>query len=141
MSDLLDLALDDLEDLPEYKNFPAGAYRVSLELSTKEIAGTSYINAKLTMIETLELESVDAVPPKEGDVCDILYNLSNEYGRADLKKLLKSLVDSGQQVSSIRDAVELGVLECLVVTSVRTGKKKEGQTPKEFVKIQELRVA
>jgi hypothetical protein len=120
LDSLLDMQLDDIADLPEFKSFPAGAHKVSISLESKQVGTHPCVEVKLVAIETLELASpTDTVPLSAGDSTGVLYMLDNEFGVGKLKAVLKPLsVHCG--TTGIRDTIEASKnLEAVVLTKIR----------------------
>ena len=126
---LLDANIDDLADLPEFANFPAGSHRATLSITQKPINGKPMMEVKLTGIETVELAKPEEDKPiSSGQVSSALYDLSNEFAQGAFKKLIAPVAAS-LGVSSIRELIEQAEgTEVEAVTSYRKGKKKEGET-------------
>lgn len=126
---LLDANLDDLADLPEFADFPAGVHRCSVAIAKKEINGKPYMEVKLTGIETVELSKPEEDKPiSAGQSSSSLYSLENPYGQGAFKKLIAPLA-AHLGVSSLRDLIEqIGGTEVEAVTSFRKGKAKPGET-------------
>lgn len=93
--DILDGTLDDIEDLPGFSVWPAGAYVVVLAtgMERKRIATHPAIAVRFTCVEVKELSNPDdaASAPKAGDTCDTAFMLDNDFGRGFLKLLLKPI--------------------------------------------------
>lgn len=88
---LLDVDLDDLEDLPEFKNFPAGVNTALLKISKKVINNKPAVEFAMVGIESIELSDPTAEPIKAGDSCSSLFFLDSEFGRGALKKVLRDI--------------------------------------------------
>ncbi len=138
---LLDSTLDDLEDLPEFKPFAAGAHRVSLSLSMKEVNDINCVEVALKMIENLELADPNTEEkdiPKPGDEASCLFMLNNEFGIGKLKKVLAALADTIGSRNN-REIIEGAQgIECVIITSVRVDKN---DPDKKYLNIKELQVA
>lgn len=126
---LLDANIDDLADLPEFANFPAGSHRATLSITQKTINNKPMIEVKLTGIETVELSKPEEDKPiTAGQVSSALYDLSNEFAQGAFKKLVAP-VAAALGVSSIRDLIESAEgTEVEAVTAFRKGKAKPGET-------------
>lgn len=88
---LLDVDLDDLEDLPEFKNFPAGINTALLKISKKVINNKPAVEFAMVGIESIELSDPTAEPIQAGDSCSSLFFLDSEFGRGALKKVLRDI--------------------------------------------------
>jgi hypothetical protein len=137
LDNLLDITLDDLEDLPSFEPFPAGAHQVLASFATKDINGKAAVELSLKLVETVELDDSTAKPPKAGDVSSTMFMLDNEYGRGNLKKCAAPFGEA-LQFSTIREIVE-GVkeVECVVLTSVRVDKN---DPDKKYLQVKEINV-
>ena len=121
---ILDISLDDLEDLPEFKPFPAGTHLIKASFESKVVNDKPAVEFRMTMIETQEytVEVDDAAKCKEGDETSILCTLDNEYGQGNLKKLAKPFGEmlGTSRLSEIVESVK--DIECAVVTTLRKDK-------------------
>lgn len=126
---LLDANLDDLADLPEFANFPAGVHRCTVDILQKTINNKPAMEVKLTAIETVELSFAETDKPvNAGQTSSSAYFLDNEFGQGAFKKLVAPLA-SALGVSSIRDLIDaVAGTEVEAVTSFRKGKAKAGET-------------
>ncbi len=138
IDELLDATLDDLEDLPEFKPFSAGAHTATLSLTRKKIGDHPAIEANFILIETLELaDSTEEAPSKAGDLASAAYFLDNEFGRGKFKELCKPLA-AHLGVTKLSEIVEeTQQLEVMIVTSIRVDKK---DASKKYLNIIELQV-
>ncbi len=121
---LLDANLDDLADLPEFADFPAGVHRCTVDITRKEVNGKQAMEVKLTAIETVELTNADADKPvNAGQTSSTLFFLDNEFGQGAFKKLVAPLA-AHLGVSSLRELLDQASgTECEAVTAFRTNKK------------------
>jgi hypothetical protein len=135
---LLDVTLDDLEDLPEFKPFSAGAHTAILSLSRKTIADHPAIEASFKLMETLELSDTNEDnPSKPGDEATTAYFLDNEFGRGKFKKLCKPLAKA-LGVTKLSEIVEqCQGIEVAIVTNIRVDKN---DTSKKYLNIMQLDV-
>ena len=137
IDNLLDSKLDDLEDLPEFKPFPAGAHNVSVSLAMKEINGAAAVEMKLKLIDTIELADPQASPAKAGDESSVLFMLNNEFGLGNLKKCATPL-SVALGTTSIRETIEAAQdVECAVITALRADRNDKD---KFYLNIKELAV-
>jgi hypothetical protein len=121
---LLDMQLDDLADLPEFKVFPAGAHRATMKFERKEISTHPAIELKFKLLETVELSDPSEVAPDVGTESSVAFMLDNEFGVGKLKEVLKPL-SAHLGVTKVSEVIEASAgLEVLVVTKVRQNKEK-----------------
>jgi len=126
---LLDSTLDDLEDLPEFKVYPAGTHRCIMKLEKKVIGegekAFPAIEAKLSYISPEELADPAEEAPKAGDESNSVYNLTNPYGQGNLKKLLGGFAEQvgSTKLADIVAHFAEGV-EVVVTTKIRKNKEK-----------------
>lgn len=140
---ILDANLDDLADLPEFANFPAGSHKATVSISQKVINGKPMMEVKLTGIETVELSKPEEDKPiSAGQVSSALFDLSNEYAQGNFKKLVAPLA-AHHGVSSLRELLEQAEgTEVEAVTSYRLGKAKPGETDRpSYFEIKKLIIA
>lgn len=122
ITDLLDMTLDDIDDLPEFTILPAGVHRCYLSLAIKDINGNQCIEAELKLIEHLELAGADE-ELKEGSLSSTIYMLNNEFGLMKFKKMVKPIAEN-LGVTRLSDVVEQAKdIEVVIVTSQRKDKK------------------
>jgi hypothetical protein len=136
---LLDSTLDDLEDLPTFEPFVPGVHRVLATLKLTEVNSKSCVEITLKGLETLELANpADAEKAiKEGDSCNTIFMLDNEYGRGNLKKVAMPIGEA-LGTTTIRDTVEqANDVECVVATAVRVDKS---DPDRKYLNIKELNV-
>lgn len=137
LDDLLDVTLDDLEDLPEFKPFAAGAHKVAATFEQKEINKKPAIELSFTLLETMELADPSDEPSKPGDTSNTMFMLDNEYGRGNLKKCATPFGEA-LGFSSIREIIE-GVkdVECVILTGIRVDKN---DPDKRYLQVKEIHV-
>lgn len=137
LDSLLDTTLDDIDDLPSFEPFPAGAHKVLASFEQKEINNHPAIELSLKMIETIELADPTAATPKPGDTANTMFLLDNEFGLGNFKKCAMPFGEA-MQFSTMREIVE-GVkeVECVVMTSVR---KDKNDPDKKYLNVKEIAV-
>lgn len=115
--DILDMTLDDLEDLPSFEPYPAGAHRVLVNMEEKTINDKKSVEVSLKLLETLELaEPTKDAAMEEGAETSVLCGLGNEFGRGELKKLATP-IGQALGIGNIREVIEqCNDIECIVVT-------------------------
>lgn len=125
LDSLLDVSLDDLADLPEFKVFPAGAHRCMLTLEKKVINKHPAVEAKLKYIENMEMSDPTSEVPEAGTESSVAYMLDNEFGQGNFKKLVVPLAQH-LGVSRVPEVIEgtQGGIEVVVVTKTRQNKDK-----------------
>lgn len=128
--DLLDATLDDMKDMPEWKRFPAGVYKVKPEVKTekKKIKDEmcTVITVTATLIEVREMNQSDATPPEIGSTTSVSYTWENDYGQGGLKNLLKPIAAAVKEngITKVSDFLQiLGTADSvLLVMGLRDGK-------------------
>jgi hypothetical protein len=137
LNSLLDATLDDLDDLPEFKNFPVGAHRVLASFSVKDINGNVAIELGFKYVEAVELTDTNDVEPKQGDTASTMFMMANEFGQGNFKRCAKPFAEA-LGFSTNREIVE-GVkdVECIVVTSLRADKNDK---TKFYMQVKEIAV-
>ena len=137
LDSLLDLSLDDLADLPEFKVFPPGAHRVVIGLGTKEINKHPSVELKMKLVETVELADPSEEAVAAGTECSVAFMLDNEFGQGKFKEILKPLA-AHTGLNKAGEVFEAANgLEVLVVTKTRQNKEKT-QTYLDIVKLEVL---
>lgn len=131
INDLLDSSIDDLADLPEFQLLNSGVHRVTVNFSKKEINGNPYVVMGMKLVETLELANPgDDTVQEPGLECDSLFNLNNEFGQGNLKKVVTPLAKHFG-VGKISDALE-AAQGCEVVVVISTKPDKKDPTVKRM---------
>lgn len=135
LDNLLDVSLDDIADLPEFKVFPAGAHRCTISFEKKEINKHPSVELKLKLVETVELTDPAEVAPEAGTESSVAYMLDNEFGQGNMKKVMIPLAQHYgiSNVGALMEACKGA--ECLVVTKQRQNKEKT-QTYLDIVSLQ-----
>lgn len=134
---ILDVTLDDLEDLPEFKVFPPGAHRVSVSLEVKEINKHPAIELSMKLLETLEMADPQEDPMEPGTECSTAYMMDNKFGQGAFKEVTKA-IGASLGTSSLREIVEATKdLECVVITTIR---KDKNDPDKKYINIKQLDV-
>lgn len=137
LDDLLDISLDDIADLPEFKVFPAGAHRCTMALEKKEINKHPAWELKLVAIETVELADPAEVPLEQGTESSVAFMMDNEFGAGNLKRVITPIAQHFG-VSKLGELAEASKgAEVLAVTKTRQNKEKS-QTYLEIVSLQVL---
>lgn len=128
IDDLLDMQLDDLADMPEFKPFPAGIHKVLLNFSKEPVNNIPSITVKLTAQETLECTNPEDLPLKQGDSTNILLMLKNKNGSTNefaqgTLKLICAPLAAHFGTTNMRDTLEAAEgVEVAVVTKVKANK-------------------
>jgi hypothetical protein len=125
-----DFSLDEIEDLPEFKIPPTGAYLMTLEKGIVDIEHNDieYFTIPMTIKEVMEVneKSLDdgEVLPKEGDIVTVWFSRkpsenqkdqTKNYGLSNFKKFFAPVADrfGVKKLSEIRGVAE--GLELLVI--------------------------
>lgn len=127
LSSLLDSNLDDIADLPEFGNFPAGVYTVEIKWEEKKINDKAAVELGMKLLSVEELADPTETPPSDGSQTSVLYFLDNEFGVGSLKATIKPLA-SHFGCASLRAAMEQSTgAQCLVTLSTKKSKKNPDQ--------------
>lgn len=137
MDDILDSTLDDLEDLPEFKPFPAGGHKVKVSLEAKKVNDNPCIEAKFKYVDCLQLADSEDIEPKEGDEASMLFMFNNEFGRGKFKKFAAPFAEKFG-LKSNREIVEtVQDIECAIISKLRTDKN---DPDKAYMDVKELEI-
>lgn len=82
---LMDSSLDDLKDLPGFEVPPKGHYKLQVSLEQKIVADHPSIEAKCTVVETMELSNVNETAVENGTKFSQLFMMDNEWGQGGFK--------------------------------------------------------
>jgi hypothetical protein len=137
MNALLDATLDDIADLPEFKNYPIGAHKVLATFTTKQIAGKDAIELSFKYQECMGLADENDAAPAAGDTCSTMFMLDNEFGQGNFKKCAKPFAEA-LGFRTLRDIIE-GVkdVECVILTGLRADKNDK---EKLYMQVKEIQV-
>ena len=138
MDSLLDGTLDDIADLPEFKNFEAGAHRVTASWSLKEITNHGMCpEVKFTLQETMEKADEQAASGAAGDECSALFMLDNEFGAGKFKATIAPFA-AALGLSQPRAIIEAAQgVDCVIITGLRADKKNPD---KVYLEIKDIEV-
>lgn len=133
--DLLDSAIDDLADIPEFKTFPNGVHKVTVKFAEKEVNKHPCVELSMSAVETVELTNpAESEPLNPGDEGSVLYMLDNEIGQGKLKKILKVFADEFG-TASLRDTMNAAQgSEVFAVCKGRVD-KKNGNVYNDIVRV------
>lgn len=135
---ILDSELDDLQDLPAFEVFPAGAHRVTVSLDLKKIGDKQMVEALFVYKEPVELADAEATPPKAGDKCSTLFDLGNEFGQGAFKKFAAP-IGAAQGLTKNREILEQTKnFEVVIISKVRVQKGKDGAEDKKYLQVNEV---
>lgn len=124
LSSLLDMQLDQLADLPEFKVYPPGAHKVTVELEAKKIGEHPAVELKMAYREVVELANPTDEVPAAGTECSVAFMLDNEFGQGNLKRVVTPLAKHFGVSKLDEVAEQLKGMEVTVVTKVRQNKEK-----------------
>ena len=132
---LLDGTLDDLADLPEFRPYPAGTYRLRFSVEADKKLKQIYF-AKLKVLETVELTDASETPVEAGAETSVRYDLSNQFGQGNFKKLMSSVAEHYGS-KSMRELLEevRNPVEAVAVVKQNVN-KKDGKIYTDIVEIQ-----
>jgi len=132
LDSLLDSTLDDLADLPEFKPFPDGAHRCSIEFKQGDDPKKPSMQVKFTALETLELTNNTDEPLVPGTTTSVFFYFQkkdgtpNEYAQGEFKIILAG-IKSVTGGNSNREVIELSKgAEYAVLFKVKKGKDANG---------------
>jgi hypothetical protein len=137
LDDLLDMTLDDLADLPEFKPYPAGVHRAKATMEIKEINKKKAVELSFKYVSCEELADDTEATPAADDVASCMYFLDNEFGQGGLKKVAVPLGEA-LQLTSLGEIIGQTVdIDCIIVTNIQTDKTDE---TKRYMRIVDLAV-
>lgn len=137
MDALLDGTLDDLADIPEFRQYPIGAHKVKIEWNlTHTITGVynkkddessglkKFVQLKCTAIETVEMPagSTDA-PLEPGAPMQQNFDLTNEWAQGAFKVIMTALAQHYGAKSNRELIKDSEGAECVVTIKHRKDKK------------------
>jgi hypothetical protein len=123
LDDLLDLQLDDLKDLPEFGVFPDGAHVATIKFARKEVNKKDCIELTLVGEETQELadpEHDKPITPKAE--MSVLYDLGNEFGQGNLKKIA-TILSAHFGTKGLGETLQAAEGAACLVTTKKRGSK------------------
>jgi hypothetical protein len=156
MDALLDGTLDDLADIPEYRTYPIGAHKILMNWNLaytipsvfnekgKEASGLKrFIGLEGKAIQTMELPAGSTDTPLEaGTEFRQLFDLTNEYGQAAFKGIMKNLAEHYGAKSNRELIADSQNAEVVITIKHRKDKKKKQDdgTPIVYAYIDNLMV-
>ena len=135
-TNFFDISLDDIADLPEFKNFPPVAYQVEVSLEKKDINKHPAVVFNLKCIKVLELVDPDSEEIAEGTESNVSYIMDNEFGAGKFKAIvapLAELYETRNVAEIIRKAKNVSAL-------VVIGSRKAKETNKEYMELISLEI-
>jgi hypothetical protein len=118
----LDAAVDSMPDLPEFKPYPVGVHKVTMNAELDESGDAPVVTIKMRYIESVEVSDPTVELPATGASDSCRYKLSNEFSAGALKNVLRP-VGEHFGIGSTRDVISsISNLEVLVQTKHRTDK-------------------
>ncbi len=126
---LLDGTLDDLADMPEFKPFPVGTHRCTIEFELKKVGENLTPIMNIKAIETVELSNTEDTPVAVGDSTNVMYSFKkkdgtpNEIGQGQFKEIMKSLAATYGAKSNRELMEEAKGAEVLLTTKIREDKR------------------
>lgn len=129
---LLAGTIDDLADMPEFKNYPNGAHKVKFDWEMKVVNKKPSIELKFVYIEPIELADATATPPKAGDEASVLCMMKNndgsvnEFSQGTVKLVVAALVTHfpGANNGAILNAAKGA--EIVIITELKENKQNPG---------------
>lgn len=124
---LLDGQLDDLADTPEFKPFVPGSYKIMFGLSQDNKKTKGIYFGKMKMVEVLELADPSNPPPVKDDETSTRFDMSNEFGQGNMKKVLSAMIAKFGKGPTNREWIDklmVEDVECTVITDLRPNKDK-----------------
>lgn len=139
MDALLDGTLDDLADIPEFRQYPVGAHKIlmtwNLEYTIpnvfnekdKESSGLKrFVALEGKALETVELPAGSTDTPLEaGTAFRQTFDLTNEYAQGAFKAIMKSLAQHYGAKSNRELIQESQGAEVVIAIKHRKDKKKK----------------
>ncbi len=122
LDSILDGTLDDLADLPEYRPFVPGVYKLmfGFEVDKKD---RSVYYAKLKVLEVREQADPTETPMEIGAETSVRFDLKNEYGQGAFKKILAVAAGHFGKKSNKELIEDMQNVEILAVTKSNVNKK------------------
>lgn len=135
LDSLLEGTLDDLADMPEFRPFPVGTYQGHISIAQDpKLKNIFYAQLKVT--ETVELADPSETPVEPGAEARIRYDVANQYGQANFKKILAAFgtkLGLGKVSEILEEAKQ--PTEAAFVTKHNLN-KKNGQVYTDIVEVQ-----
>lgn len=124
-SQLNEMTIDDLADLPSMQPFPNGAHSVTVKFEAKVVNDKPAIIMHATYVDPAQLDEGEEATAKTGDQYDFMYGLTSDYGQGALKELLK-VVREKTGITEVLPALEaVQDAGALIITKKRMDKKND----------------
>lgn len=131
---LLAGTLDDLADMPEFKNYPTGAHKVTFNWETKVVNKKPSVEFKFAYIEPIEIPDSTAVPPKVKDEASVLCMLKNndgsknEFSEGTIKMVVAALKERFPGTTNAETLNAAKGAEVIILTSLKEDKSTNPST-------------
>lgn len=102
---LMDMSIGDLKDLPGFEVPPKGHYKLNVSLERKKVNDKDGIEAKCTVLETLELANTADTAVADGTKFGQLFFMDNEWGQGGFKGFALPIA-TALGFTSVRAAVD-----------------------------------
>lgn len=123
-TNFFDISLDDIADLPEFKNFPPGAYQVEVSLERKDINKHPAVVFNLKCLKVLELVNPDDEEIAEGTESNVSYMMDNEFGAGKFKVIVAPLAELYETRNVAEIIRKSQKVQALAVIGSREAKEK-----------------
>lgn len=137
----MDSSIDDIDDLPEFKQLPSGAYQVLVEESQeKEINEHPAVEVSMKVEEVLELtgeldEDEGEKEPIPGDIFTQAFMMDNEFGAGKFKEFMVPVAEAFGKGKTKRELIKELKGSRLVIIVKRTWNKKKERNYSQVVKL------
>lgn len=91
VEDIMDASIDDIKDLPGFEVPPKGHYKLQVSLERKVVNDHPCVEAKITVLETMELASSSDTKVENGTKFGQLFMMDNEWGQGGFKGVVKPI--------------------------------------------------
>lgn len=133
MDSLLDSTLDDIADLPEFRNLVPGAHLVTIQDVKLEGVKTNSGEVpawkiEMTLDQTLEQVDPNEAPNEVGSVVKVSFLQDNEFGQGNWKMFF-AVLSAITNTSSPRALLDAGVkgTQVIVQTGLRSDKEDKSK--------------
>lgn len=121
---ILDGTLDNLADIPEFAAYPPGSYLIDFSLEQDKNKKAVFYG-RMKVREVKELADPALTPPTVGAETGTRFDLTNEFGQGNMKKVLSAAAAKFGKKSN-RELIEdlKNPVEALVITDQRPNRDK-----------------
>jgi hypothetical protein len=128
---ILNTSIDEIDDLPDYANFPDGTHNALLTLEKKQMQDEPRMVLNLKYVSSITLVSLEEEAPKAGTIASTIYDVTHPLGGPAFKKAIGNVL-TAMEIKNFGEALkQIQDIPVVVTTKISTT-KKAGETYKRM---------